>query len=84
MSGWVRGEIVSCFCTEYWVVSCMVELIVLREVSVVWLQTVVGSGAMIENSQSIVLLRLRTAFFKAVIEFGWFAEKRKVCMHLET
>jgi len=74
----------SCFCVEYWVVSCMVELIVLREVLVMWLRTVVGSGMMIENSQSIILLRLRTAFFKAVIEFGWSAEKRKVCMHLET
>jgi len=63
----------------------MVELIVLREVLVVWLRTVVvGSRTMIENSRSIVLLRLRTAFFRAVIEFGWSAEKRKVCTHLET
>jgi len=59
----------------------MVELIVL---SVVWWQTVVGSGRMIEKSQSIISLRLRTAFFKAVIEFGWSVEKREVYAHLET
>ncbi len=84
MPGWVWGEIVSCFCIDHGVVSCMIELIVLREVLVMWWQTMVGIGTMIEKSQSNVLLRQRTTFFKAVIEFRWSAEKREVCAHLET
>jgi len=54
-------------------------MIVLGEVSVVWWQTVVDSGTMVEKNQSNIMLKHKTAFCKAMIGFGWSAEKREVC-----
>ena len=54
-------------------------MIVLGEVLVVWWQTVVGSGTMVEKSQSNISLKYKTAFCKAMIGFRWSVEKREVC-----
>jgi len=58
------------------------EKIALGEVSVVLWRAVRGSGAMMEKSRSNFSLRLETASFKAMIEFGWSLERREVFAQL--